>query len=238
MDKSELLLEKMEVRRQLRNTIGRISHDLCIKEDGMIYKRYWSKKLDVSLLLNDGGYKGNKAVEQYYGDCAKEIELSSKLIKNKFPDVFEGKTDEELYGVGMINYMPVDSHVIEVAEDFNTAKAIFNVRGSYCHLTGEGPIANWTYGYIAADFIKEDGKYKIWHMQILYNIDNPCGVNFIAPAKSYKRVEGFEAMDDYKMHEPNIKTKVEHYHPFRIVGAFPKVPEPYNTFEETFSYEI
>ena len=232
------VLEILEKRRKIRNTAGRISHDLCVKEDAQIYERYWSGRDDVSLTLNAGTYSGKKAVEAYYEACGEEIELTSKLIAEKFPEAFEGKTKEELYGVGMINYTPVDSHVIEIAGDGQSAKALFNVRGSYCYLTPSGPVANWTYGYMAMDLISEDGEYKIWHMQLLYNVDNPCGVNFISPGKNYEPVEGFEKIAEFKMPEPNAGKEAEHYHPFRQHQITPEVPEPYETFEDTFSYGL
>ena len=232
------VLDILEQRRKIRNTIGRISHDLCVKEDAKIFERYWSKRDDVSLTLNVGTYFGKDAVASYYKACGQEIALSSKLIREKFPEAFEGKSEEELYGVGMINYTPVDSQVIEIAKDFKTAKAIFNVRGSYCYLTQWGPVANWTYGYLAADFVNEDGEFKIWHMQLLYNVDNPCGVNFISPGKSYEEVEGFEKITEFEWPKPNAGKRTEHYHAFRQQDITPQVPEPYETFEQTFSYGV
>lgn len=231
------LLERLEWRREIRNTLGRISHDYCVMQDAQIYQRYWSKRGDVCLGLNDGFYQGADAVAGYYKALGQKIELTSKLIYEKFPDAFQGKSLKDCYGVGMINYLPLDSHVIEIAGDGQTAKAIFNVRGSYCYLTSAGPISNWTYGWMAVDLVMEDSEFKIWHMQMLYNVDHPCGVSFCDEPKAYEPVPGFEAIEDFKLPEPTVKTTLlEHYHPMRSYSGSPRVPEPYPTFAETFSY--
>ena len=233
------LLDRLEWRREIRNTIGRISHDYCVKQEAEIYQRYWSRRPDTCLGLNEGYYQGAEAIRSYYAALGAEIALSSRLIYEKFPEAFEGKTLEDAYGVGMISYLPVDSYVIEISEDTQTAKAIFNVRGSYCYLTDCGPVSNWTYGWLAADFIMEDDEFKIWHMQMLYNVDHPCGVNFTDAPKQFEPVPGFEAMNDFHLPEPNVKTPIlEHYHALRPAAKSPEVPVPYRTFEETFSYGL
>jgi hypothetical protein len=235
---ADQLLDRLEWRREIRNTMGRISHDLCVKEDAEIYNRYWSKREDVSLLLNQGGFQGAKAVAGYYQSLGDEIALSSKLIYEKFPDAFPDQTLSDVYGVGSINYMPLDSQVIEIAQDGQTAKAIFNVRGSYCYLTPGGPVSNWTYGWLAADLIMEDGAFKVWHMQLLYQVDHPCGSNFVDTPAPYPAVEGFEKMADFQPAQPNVEGGMEHYHALRAYQKSPAVPEPYDTFTDTFSYGI
>lgn len=231
------LLDRLERRREIRNTMGRISHDCCVMQDAQIYRRYWSRRDDVCLGLNDGFYQGAAAVAGYYEALGRKIELTSRLIYEKFPDAFQGKSLEDCCGVGMINYLPLDSHVIEIAGDGQTAKALFNVRGSYCYLTGAGPVSNWTYGWLAADMVMEEDEFKIWHMQLLYNVDHPCGVGFCDEPRTYEPVSGFEAAGEFRMPEPNVKIPLlEHYHPMRPYAGPPRVPEPYAAFGETFSY--
>lgn len=233
------LLERLEWRREIRNLMGRISHDYSVKEEAEVYSRYWCSRPDTCLGINEGYYQGEEAVKEYYRALGEEITLSSKLIYEKFPDAFPGKTQDDVYGVGMISYLPVDSYVIEIADDTQTAKAIFNVRGSYCYLTDCGPVSNWTYGWIAVDFIKEGSEFKVWHMQMVYNVDHPCGVGFTDELKKYEPVPGFEAMNKFHMPEPNVKKPImEHYSAMRPYTKSPEVPVPYSTFTETFSYGL
>lgn len=233
------LLGRLEERRRIRNLMGRVSHDYSVKQEDRVYDRYWSSREDVCLGLNNGYYSGKEAVLYYYKALGEEITLSSKLIKAKFPDELGGKSDGETRGVGMISYLPFDSHVIEIAGDGKTAKGIWNIRGSYSRLTADGPVAYWTYGWAAVDFIFEGSEWKIWHMLLLYNVNHQCGVGYCEEEKTFEPVPGFEAMDGFKMPEPNVPvTIMEHFHPRRRATESPRCPEQYETFTGTFSYGI
>ena len=79
------LLELLESRREIRNIMGRISHDYSVKQEASVYERYFAKRADVSLGLNDGFYDGADAVRGYFAALGEEIKLSSVLIQKKFP---------------------------------------------------------------------------------------------------------------------------------------------------------
>jgi len=233
------LLERLEWRREIRNVMGRMSHDYAVKQEASVYDRYWSRRDDVCLGLNNGYYKGAEAVSGYYSALGEEIKLSSKLIAEKFPQELGDKSQEELYGVGLISYVPFESQIIEIADDGQTAKGIWNVRGSTSRLTAAGPVANWIFGWAAVDFVLEEGEWKILNMLLLYNVDHQCGVAFTEPEKVYEPVPGFEAMADFHLPEPNVpQVLMETFRPDRKRTKSPRSPEPYATFAETFSYGI
>ena len=252
------LLERLEWRREIRNVMGRISHDYAIKQEAQVYDRYFSRREDVCLGLNNGYYKGAEAVRGYYAALGEEIRLSSALIAKMFPQELEGKTEDELYGVGMISYLPFESQVIEIADDGRTAKGIWNVRGSTSRLTAAGPVANWIFvGHThrpgifviggsgtphrlePADFVLEDGEWKILNLLLLYNVDHQCGVGFTEPEKVFEPVPEFAPMADFHLPEPNVPmTVMETFRPDRPRTRSPRCPEPYATFADTFSYGI
>lgn len=233
------LLARLEWRRELRNIMGRISHDYAVKQEASVYERYFSRREDVCLGLNNGYYKGAEAVSGYFKALGEEIALSSALIAKLFPKELGDKTEEELYGVGMISYLPFESQVIEIADDGETAKGIWNVRGSTCHLTAAGPVANWIFGWAAVDFVMEDGEWKIWNLLLLFNVDHQCGVGFTEAEKVFEPVPGLEPMADFKLPQPNVpKVLMETFYPDRKRTTSPRCPEPYTTFAETFSYGI
>ena len=233
------LLERLEWRREIRNVMGRISHDYAIKQEAQVYDRYFSRREDVCLGLNNGYYKGAEAVRGYYAALGEEIRLSSSLITKMFPRELEGKTEDELYGVGMISYLPFESQVIEIADDGRTAKGIWNVRGSTSRLTAAGPVANWIFGWAAVDFVLEDGEWKILNLLLLYNVDHQCGVGFTEPEKVFEPVPEFAPMADFHLPEPNVPmTVMETFRPDRPRTRSPRCPEPYATFADTFSYGI
>ena len=233
------LLDRLEWRREIRNVMGRISHDYAVKQEAKVYERYWSAREDVSLLLNAGGYGGAAAVKGYYDALGEEIALSSKLIQKKFPDVLGDKSEEEIQGVGMITYLPFESQVIEIADDGETAKGLWNIRGSYCRLTTGGPVANWIFGWAAVDFVRENDEWKVWHMQMLFNVDHQCGVGFCDEEKVFPAVPGFEEIASFRLPEPNVKDAgFAAFYPDRPKTASPRCLEPYGTFTETFSYAV
>ena len=89
------LLDRLEWRRQLRNIMGRISHDYAVKQEAKIYDRYFSRRDDVCLGLNNGYYKGAEAVKGYYDALDQEIRLGSQLLQKMFPEELGSKTAEE-----------------------------------------------------------------------------------------------------------------------------------------------
>ncbi len=235
----EELLCRLEWRREIRNLMGKMSHDYAVKQEAEIYDRYFSRREDVCLGLNNGYYKGAEAVSGYYRALGEEIRLGSQLIQQLFPKELGDKSAEELYGVGMISYVPFESQVIEIADDGKTAKGIWNVRGSTCRLTESGPVANWIFGWAAADFVLEDEEWKLLNLLLVYNVDHQSGVGFCEEEKKFEPVSGLEAMSEFKLPGPNVPTTVmETFYPDRPKAKSPRIPEPYTTFAETFSYGI
>ena len=235
----EVLLRHLEWRRELRNIMGRISHDYAVKEEAQVFERYFSRREDVSLGLNEGGYRGREAVAGYFRALGDEIALSSRLIAKAFPEELGDKSAEELLGVGLITYLPFESQVIEIARDEQTAKGIWNVRGSDCRLTASGPVSCWTYGYAAVDFVREDDAWRIWHMQLYYIIHQPCGTVFGHPQTAFPVFEAFAPMADFSLPEPNVPGPLfESFRADRPVIAPPACPRPYDSFQNTFSYAV
>lgn len=233
------MLERLEWRRDIRNLMGRISADYSVREEGAIYDRYWSHREDVSLGINEGWYTGSEAVAGYYKALDDEITLSAKCVQKDFPEKLGDMSDEELKGVGAISYIPFDSQVIEIADDGQTAKALFNIRGSYNRITVSGPIAYWLFGWAAADFVMEEGQWKIWHMQWLRNVEVQCGTPFGQEPEKFPKISAYADMASFRMPEPTVKTVLaQPYCPDRPFTRSPKVPEPYETFAGTFSYGL
>ena len=236
---TDKLLNLMESRREIRNIMGSISHDYAVKQEAAVYDRYFSRREDVCLGLNNGYYKGAEAVAGYYRGLGEEVALSSSLIQKKFPEKLGSLSAEKVNGVGMMTYLPFDSHVIEVAGDGKTAKGIWNVRGSYCRLETCGPVSYWTFGWAAVDFVREGNEWKIWHLLLVYNVNHQCGTSFCEKPKAFEPVAEFKPIGDFKLPEPNVSRKVmDYFYPDRPRTMSPPCPVPYDKFENTFSYGI
>lgn len=118
---AEQLLTRWEIRREVQNIMGKYSQSYCIKQEGAL-PQFWSGRDDISLGLNQGYYIGQAAVNGYYAAIEAETKLASQLIAARFPQKLQGKTEEELFGVGQISYRPIDTAVIEVADDLADRK--------------------------------------------------------------------------------------------------------------------
>ena len=119
--------------------------------------------------------------------------------------------------------------LIEVAFDGQTAKGIWYVYGATTEVYSKGPKAAWNFGRCAVDFVKEDGQWKIWHMMMFTDIACPVGGNW-GRDKMY-------AHEGAPIPEPTVKKEFYHGYDENFVSLVePPLPEPYDTFANTFSY--
>ena len=233
---SEQLLTRWEIRREVQNIMGKYSQSYCIKREGDL-GQFWSSREDISLGLNTGYYTGQAAVMGYYAALKEEIALASRLIAARFPKKLGDKTEDELFGVGQVSYRPIDTAVIEVADDLQTAKGLWVVRGLVEKITTAGPVSFWDFSYWAVDFILEDGAWKIWHMLDLAEVNSRQGVNLTDIPAPLPEDPAFAEMASVTIPAPNVPcTLRETYRADRPFTPSPRVPEPYKTFAETFSY--
>ena len=231
------LLDRWEDLREIKNLMGRLSHDYCVKREGGIYEKYWSRRDDSCLGTNDGWYGGPGAVRGYYDSIDAMTEFHSDMIAGVFPDVLGGKSKEALHGVGMLDYKPVDTPVVEIAGDRETAKGIWCIRGSHAKITLSGPVAYWEWGWFAVDFVREEDGWKIWHMLYLDEVLRPAGSHWHGEPKKFEELPEFARAGDVKVMQPTIPVPLrEQYSGTRRFTPSPRVPEPYESFADTFSY--
>lgn len=236
---SEELLTRWEDRRICQNIAGKFSHSYVIHEEEKIYERFWSTRSDVCLGFNNGWYNGEMAVRGYYDALGEKKRLDSKLIQARFPEHLAQYSNKEVLGVGILGYKPVDTCVLEVAGNGKTAKGLWTCRGAHMDLTSCGFVLNTEWSYLAIDFIKENGAWKIWHMQNLFDVDTPMGYGWSGEPTNFKEAPEFSALKEFSMPEPNISVTLrEYYHPMRAFSPSPRLPEPYNDFSETFTYGL
>lgn len=235
---AEALLTRWEIRREVQNIMGKYSQSYCIKQEGAL-PRFWSKRSDVSLGINEGYYVGQDAIRGYYSAIEAETALASRLIRARFPKKLGEKSEDECFGVGQISYRPIDTPVIEVADDLQTAKGIWVVRGLVERITTAGPVSFWDFSYWAVDFILEDGAWKIWHMLDLHEINSRQGLNFTDIPEPLPEDPAFVEMASISIPAPTHPCVLrETYRADRPFTPSPRIPEPYQTFSKTFSYGI
>lgn len=139
--------------------------------------------------------------------------------------------------------------LIEIAGDGKSAKGIWYSPG-----IGLGPKVKkgnvevrgtFFWEKYAADFLKENGQWKLWHIQMFYDFtpaldskwtDARGGGPPLDEDKDGKLVQAAERVRELPEGcTPNPKS-YQNWSPTRLPDLGPKFPEPYYTFSETFSY--
>jgi hypothetical protein len=204
--------------------------DLWVSMDG--------KYADTAKWSNPMGvWVGMDKIFQFYGE-GKEETLWSNLesIHKIYPEI---EVKEENLGIGGEWAMHTQTTaIIEIAGDGKTAKGIWYSPGIAQTVVlqdkdndgifdSTGKLGNWFWEKYGVDFVKENGKWKIWHLQTYYDNTPPewgdegerlqGGGGSVAP--SYANPDPYEAWS------ATTKPRIH-----------PLWPEPYYTFSDTFSY--
>ena len=142
-----------------------------------------------------------------------------------------------MFGAGYVKGTDMHTPIIEVAEDMKSAKALWQFQAADTRVTSRGPLSIWKIGYMAADLIEEDGEWKIKNLLYALDIDHPCAEPWTEPSK-YQEDPEFAA---FAIPEPVPTVKKEVYRAYSVDRPYqepPKMPVPYTTLAETFSYGI
>ena len=161
-------------------------------------------------------------------DVSIEIAMWGKLIgAEQIKKVFSGMRERKPVPGTMFEHQ-LTTPVIQVAGDCQTAKGLWFSPG---HETMEDEDGNlkplWCYGKFAADFIKEDGKWKIWHYHWYDTFMIPYDKSWVdtpQPGPDEVRTPPGIIPD-----EP--PTSRSTYFKDQVRGPIPEYPEPYETWD-------
>jgi len=161
---TEQLIGRWEDRRDVKNLMGKYAASLLLKKEKTIFENFWSSRNDICMGVNEGYYQGPEAIKGFYETIHNYTAAIRDVLMKIFPNETEGKTMEELYGIGPFEYKAINNSVVEIAGDSQTAKCMWSCFGNMTDVTTRGPVSHGIFGTYAADFIKEDEKWKIWHL--------------------------------------------------------------------------
>ena len=236
----EHLVERWEDRRDVKNQMGKFVHYLLLKQEAKIVEDLWSSREDICYGINEGWYVGREAVKNYFGWFPGYTAKVAACLKAKFPDKLGDKSDEEIFGVGLMEIKSISNYVIEVAEDGETAKGFCCLFGYNTTVDTRGPISNWILGTVCMDFVYENGQWRILHMQYLEDINRPAGSDWgTKEVKVFPDLPEFESLRGLEPPKPTrAETLHARYSGTRAATKLPPLPQPYDTFADTFSYGI
>ena len=178
---------------------------------------------------NWGYYYGKDNIEGWYvGDFTtkrkKQLEVWSE--QNGVP------YDEANLGAGCMVMFPMSTSLVHIAADGNSAKGIWYVIGQQTDLMDDGTAqGQWQYNKLCADFIKEDGKFKIYHIVCANDQNYAAGTKYDAPTY----IEPENDMMAVEFGTPTIPMNV-HDNTYNWADDYPPMPAPYDTLKPENSY--
>lgn len=237
---------------EIQNTFSKHSYYYAAQEQWLELETVWTKKRDdISYGHNHGYYLGRESVENYYGrkneDRRKQtLEMMSRIT----PGV---ENVEENEGIGDLVMHTLTTPIIEVAKDRETAQGVWMSIGLASRVGQDGKpqyVEFWE--RFAVDFVREDGRWKIWHFQIhsdvMFNIpESMWGMPGIAPqAQAVSAggeppggMEGKPGGEQGQAMGSDMERQVqmhEMYSATTVPKLSPRLPEPYDTWEDTTPY--
>jgi len=194
-----------------------------------------------------GIWEGLELVTEFYGTFYEQSKQRAlDRVSKEHPEI---KNVPENLGVGMPYIIHTQTTpIIEIAGDGMSAKGMWYSPG----ISIEGEMVNgrlessggWFWEKYGVDFVKEDGKWKIWHIGMYYDPTPPGWGNRGGPGGPPPADEGDENLQTGEQQQtmqmvPPTRANPDPYTgwtPTWVPRMQPALPEPYYTFSETFAY--
>ncbi len=136
----------------------------------------WATKtpgLAMEEAVLNGRYVGLEAVRAYYVDWFDKefFGVMRRAMREMYPDVDPGPDTGPPFGVRILHTLTTP--VIEVAEDRQTAKAVWISPGYIAAPMGGKLQGLWHWDRYAIDFAREEDGWKIWHLWVGKDFSTP-----------------------------------------------------------------
>jgi len=153
-----------------------------------------------------------------------------------FPDVKNVKENE---GIGDMVIHLLTTPYIEIAGDCNTAKGLWCVPSVNVEIGSDGepvPVTIWEKD--EADFIKEDGQWKIWHfhqwVQFAASLDKSLVDGSFQLSRPFFKPQTADKQSQQQT-KVTDQTKDKAYSTKRVAGFNPELPKRYDTWDDSMS---
>ena len=197
-------INKLDAYQEIQNQMGRaiVAVNFCRADN--ILSHFALDRDDVSLELADEGlFVGREAV--------------TAIVT----DTFGGPAQP-----GEMVDLHLTTPMIEVADDLETARAVWWCPGAGATASAAVPEAIWIWGFIAADFVPADDTWKIWHLHYF---------RFIRCSYEKGWVEDLSMINrpNKPLHPLSMPTSYHNpYSPLSVRDGVPAVPRPYRTYDD------
>lgn len=206
----------------------------------------YANRPDISWGQNQGFRVGPDSIKKdYVTDNYKNRNAELARLSKLFPQL---KNDPANAGVGIFVIHTLSTPIIEVAGDGQTAKGVWYTPGAIGSVDAKGKLTgSWLWERYAVDFIKENGQWRFWHILVFTDFLSPMGkdlqppmgpIGLMAPVGTEATAAKKPAATTANAPNPfDIPTQnYVAWSPTTVPAISPRLPEPYKTFSETFSY--
>lgn len=205
--KLENILYRLQAQESCRNLIGKLCYLQATHESRKIID-LWSEREDTKLVVFGHIYNGAEGIKNYYLKDFGDREILNDSLK------------------GQLILSEYDTEVIEVAENLKTAKASFLSQGHETFVDEKDcGRAVWSWNKIGADFIFENGIWKIWHIRWYALMRGAFGESFASNDINIGFSSDFkyctDRVDEWKYTSESLYPENE-----------PKIPQKYKSYGE------
>ena len=127
---------------------------------------------------NYGYYYGKSEVQRWYVD---EFQTKRKAQLKTYCEKPGRSRGRKAPGCRLHVYVPMSTSIVRIAKDGQSAKGIWYSIGQQSDLKEDGTASGlWMYLKICADFVKEDGKFKLYHIVVANDQNYQAGTKYDA----------------------------------------------------------
>ena len=172
---------------------------------------------------NWGYYVGMDEIKRYYVTQYNE-QVQAEIAK---------LADVDVPGTGRFLFHPLSTPNVNLAEDGKTAQGTWYSIGADCYPAEDGKAdCSWNCQKICADFVKEPGGWKIWHVVFSNDFINKTGHSVGELQSIYIRGTGRDEIDFGTPTSPMLA----HDPSYTWCDNYPPLNGPYETFTDEISY--
>lgn len=208
-----------------------VAQDLRRQELNDLWVRQPDHRKSASFGRNYGYYLGMEEIIRYY---VADHESKRQAILDEYCAAYPELTNTpDNLGIGFTTLGPTSTPVVELAQDGVTARGIWYSLAQETTGRPNGKSeALWRGEKVAADFIREDGLWKIWHLVITTDFTSPAGVPHESEPFSY--APGCDPLQ-LEFGSPTLPV-LTHDNRYHWSDDYPCVPQPYETYTPSQSY--
>ena len=178
---------------------------------------------------NWGYYYGKAEIKRWYVD---EFAMKRQAQLKAYCEMMGVEESDDYLGAGSMVMFPMSTSLVHIAADGQSAKGTWYVIGQQTDLQPDGTAkGQWQYNKVCADFVKEDGKFKIYNIVCANDQNYAVGTPYDAPTY-------IDPKDDAMAVEfgtPTIPMNV-HDNTYNWADDYPPIAAPYDTLTPENSY--